>query len=51
MSDVLRLYLYMPHEEVLETIKRYLEKREDQSVSPDSLYKLAKIILKHDYFE
>ena len=32
-------------------MKRYLEKREDQSVSSDSLYKLVKIILKHHYFE
>ena len=41
----------LPHEEGLETMKRYLEKREDQLVSSDSLYKLVKIILKHNYFE
>ena len=32
-------------------MKRYLDKREDESVSSDSLYKLAKIILKHNYLE
>ena len=32
-------------------MKRYGDKREDQSVLSDSLYKLAKIILKHNYFE
>ena len=32
-------------------MERYLDKREDQSVSSDSLFKLAKIILKHNYFE
>ena len=32
-------------------MKRYLDKREDQSVSSDSFYKLGKIILKHNYFE
>ena len=49
--DVVGLYPYAPHEEGLETVKRYLDKREDQSVSSDSLYKLAKTILKHNYFE
>ena len=31
-------------------MKRCLEKREDQAVSSDSLYKLAKVILKHNCF-
>ena len=49
--DVLGLYPHIPHNKGLETMKRYGDKREDQSVFSDSLYKLAKIILKHNYFE
>ena len=49
--DVVGLYPHIPHEEGLETMKRYLDKREDLLVSSDNLYKLAKIILKHNYFE
>ena len=37
--DVVGLFSHIPHKEGLETIKRYLDKREDQSV-----------ILKHNYF-
>ena len=32
-------------------MKLDLDKREDQSVASDGLYKLAKIILKYNYFE
>ena len=49
--DVVGLYSHMPHKEGLKTMKRYLDRREDQSVPSDSLYKLAKVILKHNYFE
>ena len=49
--DVVGLYPHVPEKEGLETMKIYLDKREDQSVSSDSLYKLVKIILKHHYFE
>ena len=45
------LYLHKPQEEGLEILKRYLNKPRDQSVLSDSLYKLTKIILKHNYFE
>ena len=31
--------------------KKYLDKREDQSVTSKNLYKLAEIVLKHNYFE
>ena len=44
-------YPHLPHEEGLETMKRYLDKREGQSVSSDSLYRLAKIILKAYLFQ
>ena len=49
--DVENLHHHIPHKEGLETMKRYLDKREDESVLSDSLYKLAKIILKHNHFE
>ena len=49
--DAVGLYPHIPHEESSETMKIYLDKREDQSVLSDGLYKLAKIILKHNYLE
>ena len=49
--DLVGLYPHIRHAEGLETMKRYLDKREDQSVSSDSLNKLAKIIPKPDFFE
>ena len=41
------MYPHIPREEGLET----KNKREDKSVSSDSLYKLTKIILKRNYFK
>ena len=35
----------------LKTMKRYLNKKENQLVSWDSLQKLAKLILRHNHFE
>ena len=35
----------------IEIMSSYLNKREDHSVSPESLCQLAEIILKHNYFE
>ena len=32
-------------------MKKYLDKREDQLVTLENLYKLAGIELKHNYFE
>ena len=32
-------------------MKKYLDKREDQSVTSENLYKLAEIVLKYNYFE
>ena len=49
--DVVGLYPHIPHEEGLEILKCFLDKREDQSVSSENLCRLAKIILKHNYFE
>ena len=43
--DVVGLYPHIPHEEGIETMKKYLNVREDQSVSTNSLCDLARMIL------
>ena len=42
---------HIPYEEGLQIIKKYLDKREDQSVTSENLCKLAEVVLKHNYFE
>ena len=49
--DVVGIYPHTPHDEGLQIMKKYLDKREDQSVTSENLYKLAEIVLKHNYFE
>ena len=49
--DVVGLYPYIPHNQGVEIMRRFLDKREDQSVPSESLGKLANIVLKHNYFE
>ena len=49
--DVVGLYPHIPHDEGLQIMKKYLDKPEDQSVTSENLYKLAEIVLKHNYFE
>ena len=49
--DVVGLYPHIPHDEGLQIMKKYLDKSEDQSVRSENLYKLAEIVLKHNYFE
>ena len=49
--NVFGSYPHIPHEEGLQIMKKYLDKREDQSVTSENLYKLAEIVLKHNYFE
>ena len=49
--DVVGLYPHIPHDEGLQIMKKYLDKREDQSVTSENLYKLAEIVLKYNYFE
>ena len=49
--DAVGLYPYIPHEEGLEILKCFLDKRKDQSVSSENLCRLVKIILKHNFFE
>ena len=51
LFDVVGLYPDIPHEEGLEILKCFLDKRECQSVSSKNLCRLAKILLKHNYFE
>ena len=48
---VVGIYPHTPHDEGLQIMKKYLDKREDQSVTSKNLYKLAEIVLKHNYFE
>ena len=43
--------MHVPHDQGVETILRFLAKCEDQSVSSQTLCKLANIVLKHNYFE
>ena len=50
-SDVFGLYPHIPHEGGLEILKCFLDTREDQSVSSETLCRPAKIILKHNRFE
>ena len=44
------LYPHILHEEGLQIKKKYLDKREYQSVT-ENVYKLVEIVLKHNYFE
>ena len=45
------LYPHIPQDQEAEIMRRFLDKREDQSVLSESLCKLANIVLKHNYFE
>ena len=49
--DVVGLYPHKPHDQGVKIMWRFLDKREDQSVSSESLCKLPNIVLKHNYFE
>ena len=49
--DLVGLYSHIAHDEGLRIMKKYLDKREDQLVTLENLYKLAEIQLKHNYFE
>ena len=48
--DVVGLYSNIPHKEELETIRKALNKREDQTISTDSLILLAECVLKKQCF-
>ena len=49
--DVVGLYPNIPHKEGLEAIRKALNKREDQTISTDSLILLAECVLKNNVFE
>ena len=49
--DVVGLYPHISHDQGVKIMRRFLDKREDQSVSSESLCKLGNIVLKHNYFE
>ena len=52
INDNQQGYIYItPHEEGIETMEKYLNLRENQSVSTNSLCNLAHIILIENYFE
>ena len=48
---VVGLYPNIPHKEGLEDIPKALDKREDQTISMDSLILLAECVLKNNVFE
>ena len=45
------LYRNIPHDEGLIVIRKYLESREDKTISTDSLIDLAECVLKNKIFE
>ena len=49
--DVVRLYLYIPHEEDIEIMEEFLNQSEVKDISTKSLCDLAAIILKNNFFE
>ena len=49
--DVVGLYPNIPHKEGLEALKIALEKRDDKTVSTESLLELAKCVLENNVFE
>ena len=51
LFDAVGLYPNIPHKEGLEAIRKALNKREDQTISTDSLILLAGCVLKNNVFE
>ena len=49
--DVVGLYPSIPHEEGLEALKGVLERREDKTISTDTLLELAHVVLKNNFFQ
>ena len=49
--DVVGLYPNIPHEDGLKAMKEALDKREDQSVSTETIMELGELVLKNNYFE
>ena len=51
LFDAVGLYPNIPHKEGLEAIRKALNKREDQTISTNSLILLAERVLKNIVFE
>ena len=49
--DVTDLYTHIPHDRDVEIMRRFLDKREEQSVPSESICILAKMMLKYNYFK
>ena len=49
--DIVELYPNIPHKEGLEAIRKALDKREDQTISIDSLIFSVEFVLKNNVFE
>ena len=49
--DVVGLYPNIPHNEGLEAIRKAFDKRDNQTISMDSLIVLAECVLKNNFFE
>ena len=50
-ADVVGLHPSIPHELGLKALEEALEKRESKQISTDDLIKLAKFVLRNNYFE
>ena len=50
-ADVVGLYPSIPHEAALEALEKALNNRTDKKVSTGDLVKMAKFVLKNNYFE
>ena len=49
--DVVGLYPNIPHDDGLAAVKKALDKRDNQSISSDSILELAECVLKNNIFE
>ena len=49
--DIVGLYPNIPHSEGLNSLRRFLELRDNKQISSDTLIELAEIVLKNNFFE
>ena len=49
--DVVGLHPNIPHSEGLNSLRRFLELRDNKQISSDTLIELAEIVLKNNFFE
>ena len=49
--DIVGLYSNIPHSEVLNSLRRFLELKNNKQISSDSLIELSEIVLKNNFFE